>query len=105
MTLQRSRCFSLNSANFERLQYFVPRTKKPLAKFLLDDFAIFFFFLYIATSPSSLQCIQYPSQSSVRLHFDESCDQHVHAASSGLVASPNPIAAIPFARASGKGLL
>ena len=25
-----------------------------------------------------------------------------HAASSGLVASPNPIAAIPFARASGK---
>ena len=28
-----------------------------------------------------------------------------HAASSGLVASPNPIAAIPFARASGKGLL
>ena len=29
----------------------------------------------------------------------------VHAASSGLVASPNPIAAIPFARAFGKGLL
>ena len=29
----------------------------------------------------------------------------LHAASSGLVASPNPIAAIPFARASGKGLL
>ena len=28
-----------------------------------------------------------------------------HAASSGLVASLNPIAAIPFARASGKGLL
>ena len=28
--------------------------------------------------------------------------QHHHAASSGLVASPNPIAAIPFARASGK---
>ena len=26
----------------------------------------------------------------------------LHAASSGLVASPNPIAAIPFARASGK---
>ena len=26
----------------------------------------------------------------------------IHAASSGLVASPNPIAAIPFARASGK---
>ena len=30
--------------------------------------------------------------------------QH-HAASSGFLASPNPIAAIPFARASGKGLL
>ena len=28
-----------------------------------------------------------------------------HAASSGFLASPNPIAAIPFARASGKGLL
>ena len=35
-----------------------------------------------------------------------SLGQHVgHAASSGLVASPNPIAAIPFVRASGKGLL
>ena len=28
-----------------------------------------------------------------------------HAASSGFLASPNPIAAIPFTRASGKGLL
>ena len=28
-----------------------------------------------------------------------------HAASSGFLASPNPIAVIPFARASGKGLL
>ena len=35
----------------------------------------------------------------IRLHV------YYHAASSGLVASPNPIAAIPFARASGKGLL
>ena len=55
---------------------------------------------YPATGSATQQVL---SESSLLLWVALKC--HMHAASSGLVVSPNPITAIPFARASGKGLL
>ena len=58
---------------------------------------------FLDRNPAS-QILTRDSSVSSRHQFD-SCNGEPHAASSGFLASPNPIAAILFARASGKGLL